>query len=93
MKVDPGETVTCTFTNTKRGTVVVKKQVVSVHEEHRTSTSRLPAAGPAGFQLDDDTDPALSDTQTFDRIKPGRGTLSRGAPPRRKRFPRMDGGT
>src|SRR5207253_1148904 len=24
-KVDPGETVTCTFTNRKRGTIVVKK--------------------------------------------------------------------
>ncbi len=77
--VDPGETVTCTFTNTKRGTVVVRKRVVSVNEESQAFD--FTAAGglsPAGFQLDDNSDASLSNTETFDRILPSGGSLPGG---------------
>ena len=42
IKVDPGETVTCTFTNTKRGTVIVTKN--SVGGDGEASTLRAQAS-------------------------------------------------
>ncbi len=74
-KVDPGETVTCTFTNTKRGTVVVKKQAVTVVEDGQDfDFTAADGLSPTGFQLDDDSDGTLSDTQTFEKVIPDGGS-------------------
>ncbi len=78
--VDPGETVTCVFQNTKRGSVVVDKRVVSIHEEAQDFD--FTAGGglvPVGFQLDDDADGTLANSRTFDRVRPGGGSLPGGA--------------
>ncbi len=71
--VSAGETVTCTFTNHKRGQIVVVEGRHS-RTTRRTSRSRPAAASrPASFQLDDDADGTLSNTRTFTDVPPGTG--------------------
>ena len=69
--VSPGETVTCTFVNNRRGRIVVVKDAQPNDAQNFSfTTSNLP---PGSFQLDDDTDPALSNTRSFDDLVPGSG--------------------
>ncbi len=72
INVAPDETVTCTFTNRKRGTIVVTK---NAQPDGAQDFSFTTGGGltPASFQLDDDTDPTLSDTQTFSSVPSGSG--------------------
>ena len=64
-----GETVTCTYTNTKDATITVTKDAVP--DRPRTSPSRRPAAAAgrssraAASCLDDDADGTLPDSRTF----------------------------
>ncbi|HWL32596.1 MAG TPA: Calx-beta domain-containing protein [Gaiellaceae bacterium] len=62
--VAPGETVTCTFTNTKRGTIVLRKQT-------------LPAGSPASFTFTPSWGPAFSlkhdESDTSVPLRPGSG--------------------
>ncbi len=64
--LDPGETVTVTFTNTKRGQITVQKDVVPTDPQDFCYTGGL---GP--FCLDGDSDPPLSNAQVFANWIPG----------------------
>ena len=72
VNVAPGETVTCTFLNRKRGKVIVVKDATPNDAQDFTFT----AGGgltPASFSLDDDSNPTLSNTRTFnDVLRPAR---------------------
>ncbi|MDT4942053.1 MAG: trimeric autotransporter adhesin [Pseudonocardiales bacterium] len=59
-KLDPGETITCTFTNTKRGTIIVKKATVPVG-----------AAGSFGFTGDASGSIGDGGTITVNNLVPG----------------------
>ena len=71
----PGETVTCTFTNSKLGTIVIVKDTVpdAALDFAFTTTGGL---APAGFSLDDDADATLSNTRTYTSVVPGTYTVT-----------------
>ena len=58
--VDPGDVITCTFTNTRDATVTIVKDAVPNGPQDFGFTGSF---GP--FSLDDDTDPTLLDRRTF----------------------------
>ena len=64
--LDPGETVTCTFTNTKRGRVVILKDARPDDPQDFSFTLQGPGLSPA-FLLDDDGNAAneLSNTTSY----------------------------
>ena len=62
---DAGETIVCTYTNTQQGSVSVVKDTVPNGPADFAFTATN-GATPAGFSLDDDADPALSNTQAVD---------------------------
>src|SRR2546425_75765 len=68
--MSPGEAITCTFTNQKRGKIVVVKDAIPDDPQDFDFTAGG-GLSPSSFQLDDDSDPTLSNTQTFDNVLPG----------------------
>ena len=68
--VAAGETVTCTFTNRKRGSIVVVKDAVP-NDAQDFSFTTGGGLSPASFSLDDDSDGTLSNTRTFANLVPG----------------------
>ena len=81
--VAPGEHVTCTFTNRKRGAIVVV-QDSAARTTRRTSRSPPAAAcRPASFSLDDDSDGTLSNTRTFANVPATNGYSIAQSLPRR----------
>ena len=75
--VSAGETVTCTFTNTKRGTITIIKNTVPDDAQDFAYTTT--GSGLSSFSLDDDADGTLSNTQTFTNLVPGSYTVTEGA--------------
>src|SRR5205085_528439 len=75
-----GETVTCTLKNGKHGKVVV----VESSAPNDPQSFDFTAGGglsPSSFSLDDNADPTLSNTQTFNNVVPGSGySLSESVP-------------
>ena len=73
-----GDTVTCTYTDTKRGQITIIKDTVpnDAQDFSYTSTGGL---SPASFSLDDDADSTLSNTQRFTNVLPGTYTVTEGA--------------
>lgn len=72
----PGETVTCTNTNTAQpGSIVIIENTApdGPQDFAFTTTGGL---SPATFDLDDDTDGALPNTQTFSNVAAGSYTVS-----------------
>ena len=67
--LDPGETVTCVFTNVQRGTITIIKDAVPNGAQDFAYTTT--GGGLSGFSLDDDADGTLSNTQTFPNVMPG----------------------
>jgi uncharacterized repeat protein (TIGR01451 family) len=67
ISVAAGETVTCTFTNVKRGSIRVVKDAVPNQPDNFSFTSLI--LGP--FTLDDDADPTLSNSASFPNLVPG----------------------
>jgi hypothetical protein len=69
ISVSPGETVTCTFTNGKRGTIIVKKVTNPSPDPSDTSFSFTAGGGlsPTSFSLKN------GDQQTFSNVVPGSG--------------------
>ena len=78
--LDPGENVTCTFTNTQGGTVTVIKDAVpnSPQDFGFTTTGGL---SPSTFTLDDDGAPPLSNQRVFADRLPGTYTVTEDADP------------
>jgi len=76
IEVDPGETVRCVFTNTKRGNaLVVKTEGGSAPEAGRVWTFTL-SGGPDGVELEQQTDgDGGSEGVVFAGLKPGDYTL------------------
>src|SRR5207253_979994 len=67
--VSAGETVTCTFTNEKRGKIIVIKDAQPNDPQDFAFTAGG-GLSPSSFSLDDDSDPTLSNTETFDNLVP-----------------------
>ncbi len=69
-----GETVTCTFTNRKRGRIVVRKDAQPDDPQDFSFTAGG-GLSPSSFVLDDDGDNGngVSNTQTFDDLTPQAG--------------------
>ena len=72
INVGPGETVTCTFTNHKRGQIVVVKDA-QPNDAQDFSFTAGGGLSPTSFSLDDDADGTLSNTRTFSDVAPGSG--------------------
>jgi hypothetical protein len=70
--VDPGETVTCTYTNRKRGRVVVQKSAVGGDETFSYT------GGLGSFTI---TTSGGTGSQVFDNVVPGVYAVTEGAPP------------
>jgi hypothetical protein len=77
----PAETVTCTFSNRKRGQIVVVKDAQPDDAQDFSFTAGG-GLSPSSFQLDDDADGTLSNTRTFTNVAPvrllGRETVPAG---------------
>ena len=70
--VGPGETVTCTFVNTKRGKITIIKDAIPNDPQDFGFTSTTNQTTPIGsFSLDDDADPTLPSMRMFSDLKPG----------------------
>ena len=67
-----GETVTCTFTNRKRGQITVVKDAVPDDPQDFAFTAGG-GLSPASFSLDDDLDRDASNTRTFKDVPAGSG--------------------
>ncbi|MES3034317.1 MAG: hypothetical protein V4813_10035 [Gemmatimonadota bacterium] len=64
-----GEDVTCTFTNRKLGSItIVKDAVPNAAQDFAFTTT---GTGLSSFSLDDDADPTLPNTTTFNNLVPG----------------------
>ena len=74
--VSAGETVTCTFTNRKRGQIVVVKDAQPNDPQDFAFTAGG-GLSPSSFSLDDDSDPTLSNTRTFTNVVAGQRLLAR----------------
>ncbi|MCS7198683.1 MAG: hypothetical protein NZ930_08475, partial [Candidatus Bipolaricaulota bacterium] len=70
--LDAGETVTCTYTNTRRGTIVINKTAVNGDDTFSYTTSGTGGL-PASFQI---TTTGGSGSQTFSNIVPGSHTVT-----------------
>jgi hypothetical protein len=70
MRFARSEEVICTYTNTKKGKIIVVKDAVPNDPANFTFTAGG-GLSPTSFQLDDDSDPALSNTRSFDNLTPG----------------------
>ena len=77
--LDPGETVTCVFTNVERGTITIIKnaQPDSVQDFAYTTTG----SGLSGFSLDDNgnNSDTLSNTKTFENLVAGSYSVTEGS--------------
>jgi plastocyanin len=72
--VNPGDTVSCTFTNAKLGTIAIVKDAVPNHPQDFAFTSDIP--GNAAFSLDDDADATLPTSLTFINLAAGSYTVT-----------------
>ncbi len=61
--VDPGDAITCTYTNAKDATVTITKDAQP--NDAQDFTFQTSGAGLSGFSLDDDSNNTLSNTKTF----------------------------
>ena len=72
--LQPGETVTCTYTNTKRGSITVVKDAQPDAAQDFTFSGTL-----GDFSLDDDADATLPASRLFSALLPGSFTIAEGA--------------
>jgi plastocyanin len=75
--LDPGEDITVTFTNRKRGSITVVKDANPDHGADFSFASDIPLN--ASFLLDDDSDPVLPNSRTFGNLIPGTYTITEAA--------------
>jgi hypothetical protein len=76
INVGPGEAVTCTFTNTKDGSITIVKDSVPNDAQDFSFTCPAPVGN---FSLDDDADGTLSNTRGPVSVTPGTYNCSEGA--------------
>ena len=75
-----GENVTCTFGNSQKGRIIVRKDAQPDNHQDFDFTAGG-GLNPSSFQLDDDTNPTLSNTRAF-IVDPGSGySVSEATPP------------
>lgn len=67
--LDPGETVTCVFTNVQRGTITIIKDAIPNDAQDFGFTTT--GSGLSSFSLDDDADATLSNMRTFSSLVAG----------------------
>ncbi|MDX9848796.1 MAG: hypothetical protein RBT74_17590, partial [Tenuifilaceae bacterium] len=65
-----GDTITCVFTNTKRGLITVAKDAINNDAQDFEFTNNFSNDNPATFYLDDDSNGALPKLRTFE-VLPG----------------------
>lgn len=70
----PGETVTCTYTNTRRGTIAIVKDAVPNYSQNFSFTASGPTFIPP-FDLDDDPTSGTPNTLDFS-VTPGSYTIT-----------------
>ena len=75
VNLSSGEDVTCTFTNTEYGSVTVVKDAVADTAADQGQDFSFFFSALGNFALDDDTDPTLSNSQTFGDLLPGQYTV------------------
>jgi hypothetical protein len=66
---DADAVFSCTFTNTRRGSITIVKNAVPDDPQDFGYTTT--GSGLSSFSLDDDADPTLSNTRTFTDLVPG----------------------
>ncbi|MDO8614304.1 MAG: hypothetical protein Q7T33_01030 [Dehalococcoidia bacterium] len=79
----PGETVSCTFTNTKLGSITIIKDAIPDDPQDFCFSGDLPdvnGASPGDFCLDDDADGTLPNSQTFSNLTPGTYSVTETVP-------------
>jgi hypothetical protein len=77
LTLDPGETISCTFTNTQQGSITIVKDAVPDDSQDFSFTgTSSTSTGITGFSLDDDADATLSNTKTISGLKPGSYSIS-----------------
>jgi len=77
-ELDPGETVTCTFTNVQRGTItIIKDAQPNDAQDFGYDVSGFD--GPIHFELDDDANGTLLNMQSFENVPPGDYSVTEGA--------------
>ncbi len=69
--LNPGDDVTCTFTNVKQGTISIVKDAAPDDSQDFHFSGDL-----GNFSLDDDSDPTLPNTATFQNQGPGTYSVS-----------------
>src|SRR4029079_8362107 len=74
INLDAGENVTCTYTNTKLGSITIIKDAVPNDAQNFGFSGDLGA-----FSLDDDADATLQNSQTFSNLVPGSFAVTEGA--------------
>ncbi len=67
--LEPGETVTCVFTNVQRGTITIIKDAIPDDPQDFGFTAT--GSGLSSFSLDDDADATLSNMKTFSSLLAG----------------------
>ena len=72
-----GETVHCTFTNTKRGSIQIVKDAVPNDAQDFAFTTT--GTGISAFNLDDDSNATLPNSKTFSNLIPGSYSVTEGA--------------
>ncbi|MEF3692130.1 MAG: hypothetical protein V3574_03705, partial [Candidatus Moraniibacteriota bacterium] len=65
INVENNETVKCTFTNTKRGSITIIKDAINNDAQDFEFTNNFGNDNPTNFYLDDDSNGALPKTKTF----------------------------
>lgn len=76
-----GGSVTCTYTNTKRGSITIIKDTQNPATDPEDFSFTTTGTGLSSFDLDDDGDNAntLSNTKTFTNLVPGPFSVTEGA--------------
>lgn len=79
--VSPGESVDCEFVNVENGSITIIKdaQPNGPQDFSFTAEGQNRPTGMASFKLDDDDDATLSNSATFENIKPGTYTVTEAA--------------
>ncbi len=77
--LDPGETVSCTFENTERGTIVITKDTIPDGPQDFTYTDDIGNGCTIG-PLDDDADNTNPASQTCNNVTPGPYTVTEDDP-------------